>query len=97
MLNRYPIWKNLLIATVVAMGFYYAAPNLYAPDPALQIGGSSGAQRVDNRVLSRAENALAEAGIDFFGEELQADGKAALIRLTDRDEIPTLVACSMEE
>ncbi len=86
MLNRYPIWKNLLIATVVAMGFYYAAPNLYAPDPALQIGGSSGAQRVDNRVLSRAENALAEAGIDFFGEELQADGKAALIRLTDRDD-----------
>jgi preprotein translocase subunit SecD len=86
MLNRYPIWKNLLIATVVAMGFYYAAPNLYAPDPALQIGGSSGAQRVDNRVLSRAENALAQAGIDFFGEELQADGKAALIRLTDRDD-----------
>ena len=86
MLNRYPIWKNLLIAAIVAMGFYYAAPNLYAPDPALQIGGSSGAQRVDNRVLSRAENALAEAGIDFFGEELQADGKAALIRLTDRDD-----------
>ena len=86
MLNRYPIWKNLLIAAIVAMGFYYAAPNLYAPDPALQIGGSSGAQRVDARVLSRAENALADAGIEFFGEELQADGKAALIRLTDRDD-----------
>ncbi|MCH1553528.1 MAG: protein translocase subunit SecD [Luminiphilus sp.] len=86
MLNRYPIWKNLLIAVIVVMGFYYAAPNLYAPDPALQIGGSSGAQRVDDRVLSRAENALAEAGIDFFGEELQADSKAALIRLTDRDD-----------
>ena len=86
MLNRYPIWKNLLIAAIVAMGFYYAAPNLYAPDPALQIGGSSGAQRVDARVLSRAENALADAGIEFFGEELQADGKAALIRLTDRED-----------
>lgn len=86
MLNRYPIWKNLLIAAIVAMGFYYAAPNLYAPDPALQIGGSSGAQRVDARVLSRAENALADAGIEFFGEELQVDGKAALIRLTDRDD-----------
>ena len=86
MLNRYPIWKNLLIAVIVAMGFFYAAPNLYAPDPALQIGGSSGSQRVDARVLSRAENALADAGIEFFGEELQADGKAALIRLTDRDD-----------
>ena len=44
MLNRYPLWKNLFITLIVAMGFYYAAPNLYAPDPALQIGGSSGAQ-----------------------------------------------------
>ena len=33
MLNRYPLWKNLFITLIVAMGFYYAAPNLYAPDP----------------------------------------------------------------
>ena len=31
MLNRYSLWKNLFIAFVVAMGFYYAAPNIYAP------------------------------------------------------------------
>ena len=66
MLNRYPIWKNLLIAAIVAMGFYYAAPNLYAPDPALQIGGASGSQRVDERLLSRAEAALADADIAFL-------------------------------
>ena len=37
MTNRYPLWKNLLILIVVLCGFYYAAPNLYAPDPALQL------------------------------------------------------------
>ena len=41
MTNRYPLWKNLLILIVVLCGFYYAAPNLYAPDPALQIAGAS--------------------------------------------------------
>ena len=45
-MNRYPLWKNLFILTVVACGFYYAAPNLYAPDPALQIAGASGAQQI---------------------------------------------------
>ena len=47
MLNRYSLWKNLFIALAVAMGFYYAAPNIYATDPALQIGGLSGLQGVD--------------------------------------------------
>lgn len=85
-MNRYPLWKNALILLVVVAGFYYAAPNLYAPDPALQIAGASSAQQIDERVLARAEAALAESGIDFFGEVLQDQGKTALIRLSDREE-----------
>ena len=86
MTNRYPLWKNLLILIAVLCGFYYAAPNLYAPDPALQIAGASGAQQIDERVLARAETALTEAGIGSFGEELQNQGKSALLRLTDREQ-----------
>lgn len=86
MLNRYSLWKNLLIALVVAMGFYYAAPNIYAPDPALQIGGSSGSQGVDEAILERASEALTEAGIRHFGQEVQQSGKTGLIRLESRDQ-----------
>ena len=86
MTNRYPLWKNLLILIVVMCGFYYAAPNLYAPDPALQIAGASGAQQIDERLLARAETELTEAGIGFFGEELQNQGKSALLRLNDREQ-----------
>jgi len=86
MLNRYSLWKNLLIALVVAMGFYYAAPNIYAPDPALQIGGSSGSQGVDEAVLERASEALTKAGIRHFGQEVQQSGKTGLIRLESRDQ-----------
>ena len=85
-MNRYPLWKNALILLVLVAGFYYAAPNLYAPDPALQIAGASSAQQIDERVLARAEAALTEAGIRFFGEELQDQGKTALIRLADRED-----------
>jgi len=86
MLNRYPLWKNLLILGVVLFGLYYAAPNLYAPDPALQIGGASGSQQISENDLTRANTALDEAGIAYFGEEIQGDGKSALIRLRNRDD-----------
>ena len=86
MLNRYPLWKNLFIIAVMIFGFYYAAPNLYTPDPALQIGGANGSQTLDEALLARAEGALDEAGIGYFGEELQQGGKTALIRLKDRDQ-----------
>ena len=86
MLNRYPLWKNLFITLIVAMGFYYAAPNLYAPDPALQIGGSSGAQGINERLMERASAALSEAGIGHFGEEVQDSGKTGLIRLQSREQ-----------
>lgn len=85
-MNRYPLWKNVLILLVVAAGFYYAAPNLYAPDPALQIGGASSAQQIDQRVLNRAKEALSRSEIAFFGEILQDQGKTALIRLVDREQ-----------
>ena len=86
MLNRYPLWKNLFITLIVAMGFYYAAPNLYAPDPALQIGGSSGARGINERLMERASAALSEAGIGHFGEEVQDSGKTGLIRLQSREQ-----------
>ena len=44
MINRYPLWKNLLILTVALCGLYYAAPYLYGADPALEIAGASSAQ-----------------------------------------------------
>jgi len=86
MLNRYSLWKNLMILGVVLFGFYYAAPNLYAPDPALQIGGASGSQTIDSETLQRATAALSDAGINHFGEELQDGGKSGLIRLGARDD-----------
>ncbi len=86
MLNRTPLWKVLLILAVVAFGTYYAAPNLYTPDPAVQIAGASSAQSLDEQTLSRAEKALEDAGIAYFGEELQNAGKTALIRLRERDQ-----------
>jgi preprotein translocase subunit SecD len=82
--NRYPLWKNLLVVLIAALGFVYSAPNLYAPDPAVQVSGQSSAAIIDERALAIATGALNAAGIEYFGEE--ANGKSGLIRLRDSDE-----------
>ncbi len=83
-MNRYPLWKNLLVLLIAALGVIYSAPNLYAPDPAVQISGQSGATVIDERALTMATKALDEAGIEYFGEE--SNGKSALLRLTDAED-----------
>ena len=81
--NKFPLWKNLMILVVVAFAFTYAAPNLYPPDPALQLSGQSSAMKIDQAVLGKVEKALGEAQIEYFAGE--ADGETALIRLVDSD------------
>ncbi len=95
MLNKYPLWKYLLVLSVLALGFFYAAPNLYAPDPALQLTGESSSQLIDERLLNKARKALDEAGIEYFGEELDPNGRNALIRLAeDEAQLPAQAAVS---
>jgi preprotein translocase subunit SecD len=86
MLNKYPLWKYLLVLSALLLGLFYAAPNLYAPDPALQIAGQSSAQQIDDKILRRALNALDEAGIAYFGQTIDANGRQALLRLEDADQ-----------
>lgn len=86
MLNRYPLWKYLLILFVVAIGFFFAAANLYAPDPAVQISGESSATVIDEKVIAIASKALDEQGVDYFGGTIAANGSSALFRLRDREQ-----------
>ena len=79
--NKFPVWKNALIILVVALGFIYAGPNIYPPDPAVQLSGQSGAMLIDQAVLDKASAALDSAEIDYFGGE--SDGESALLRLND--------------
>jgi preprotein translocase subunit SecD len=41
-LNKYPLWKTLMVLFIVAVGALYASPNLYGEDPAVQISGLRG-------------------------------------------------------
>lgn len=86
MLNKYPLWKYLLILFAVAIGFFFAAANLYAPDPAIQVSGESSATVIDEKVLGIVGKALDAQGIEYFGASIAAKGSNGLFRLRDREQ-----------
>ncbi|MBS7689741.1 protein translocase subunit SecD [Pseudomonas lalucatii] len=89
MLNKFPLWKYLLIVAVLAIGFIYSAPNLYPDDPAIQISGNSTAMRVEQADLERAGRALREAGIEVKAMSLAEQGRGGLLRLASQeDQLP---------
>lgn len=71
MINKYPLWKYLLILTVVVMGVIYALPNLYPDDPAVQLTPQRGSVQISERHLNQVTRALDAAGIEYFGEAIE--------------------------
>jgi|TARA_B110000977_G_scaffold168424_1_gene217635 preprotein translocase subunit SecD len=82
-LNRYPLWKSLLIIVGLALGGLYALPNLYPDDLAIQISGARSATVIDEQVLDQATQALEQAGLSATGIELTA--KNVLVRVADSE------------
>ena len=84
MLNKYPLWKNLVIVFALVIGFIYALPNFFPDDYAIQITGARGSTEVDQRVLDRALGELESRGIEVKSSLLEE--RDALIRLTSSDD-----------
>lgn len=84
MLNKYPLWKYLLILLVIVFGCIYASPNLYAPDPAVQITSDVSGTAMSEADLKRATKALDDAGVAVSRHEL-TDANI-LLRLEQSDD-----------
>lgn len=86
MLNRFPLWKNLMIIIIVLIGGLYALPNLYGEDPSVQISGTRG-QEVNTETLSQVEHAL--AGANISPKSTLLENNAILVRLnSDEQQLP---------
>ncbi|MBQ1782985.1 MAG: protein translocase subunit SecD [Gammaproteobacteria bacterium] len=83
MLNHYPWWKNLLIASAVLLVGLFAIPNFYAPDPALQISAGRNAS-VTIDTAGKVREALIAGGIS--PKSVAVEKERLLVRLTTDDE-----------
>ena len=62
-MNRYPLWKYLILALALLVGIVYSLPNLFGEAPAVQVSSGRATIKVDPEIASRVERALQEAGI----------------------------------
>ncbi len=66
-MNRYPLWKYLVIAVALLIGGLYSLPNFYGEAPAVQISSAKPTIKVDLATQARVEKILSEADISNTG------------------------------
>ena len=83
MLNKYPLWKTLMVLFIVAFGALSALPNIYGKDPAVQISGLRGVE-VNLASLDDVKSQLTAGNISFLSIVLNND--QVLVRFTDTEQ-----------
>ena len=81
--NRFPIWKNLLVVTVVVIGIFFSLPNLYGQDPSIQISAQRKAT-LNESTLESVKQSLGQAGITPISAVLEEN--SILVRFNDTDD-----------
>lgn len=83
-MNRYPLWKNILISLVLLWGLIYTLPNFYGEVPAVQISSAKATLKLDAvTTVDRIASLLQQAGIEHKG--IFSDPGSVRVRLEDTD------------
>ena len=91
-MNRYPLWKYLLIAATLILGALYTLPNFFGETPAVQVSTNRQSIVINEQTEQRINQALQQAGITTDGmfiadNSLKVRFKDAETQLKARDVI----------
>ncbi|MBB5020278.1 preprotein translocase subunit SecD [Chitinivorax tropicus] len=82
-MNRYPVWKYVIIALALIIGTLYTIPNFYGDSPAVQISPERQSTKIDSTTLKQIEKALADAHVPMDGALL--DGSSIKVKVKDQN------------
>jgi preprotein translocase subunit SecD len=82
-MNRYPVWKYLIIGIAMVLGLVYTTPNFFGEAPAVQVSSAKATIKVDEPLRMRVEATLKGASIENTG--LFFDGNSIKARFRDTD------------
>ena len=84
-MNRYPLWKYIVILVALAIGFLYTLPNFFGEAPAVQVSSGKATVKVDLNVQKQVESLLAAASIRPDGVFFDNNGTSASVRVRFAD------------
>ncbi|HEX9180039.1 MAG TPA: protein translocase subunit SecD [Burkholderiales bacterium] len=73
-MNRYPLWKYLVVLASLVIGFIYTLPNFFGEVPAVQVSAARAAAKADSALQRRVEEVLKAGGITYSASFLDASG-----------------------
>jgi preprotein translocase subunit SecD len=79
-MNRYPVWKYILIVVALLMGALYTAPNYFGDSPALQVTTGKTVLKVTSDTAAKVESVLKAANVPTDGVNLEGSGSTASVR-----------------
>ncbi|RSZ59549.1 protein translocase subunit SecD [Massilia atriviolacea] len=79
-MNRYPVWKYILIVFALLLGALYTAPNYFVESPALQVTTGSSILKITSATSEQVEAALKAAGIAHEGVTLDGNENSTSVR-----------------
>ncbi|WP_283150352.1 protein translocase subunit SecD [Silvimonas soli] len=82
-MNRYPVWKYLLIIVTVVVAVLYTLPNLFGESPAVQISSARATVKVDAALQDRVTALATKAG--FTPEAVLSDANSVKLRFKDTE------------
>ena len=82
-MNRYPLWKYLIIVCAVVAGVVYTIPNFFGESPAIQVSPLRAGAKVDLSLLQKIDDLLANEDITVQASYLDKNG--IKVRFEDTD------------
>lgn len=82
-MNRYPLWKYVVIGLAVLLGFLFTLPNFFGEDYAVQISSARSGVKADAALMSRVEEALKKNGV--AAKSIAVEGNSIKARFLDAD------------
>ena len=82
-MNRFPLWKYVLIGITLVVAFLYTLPNFFGEVPAVQVSPVRTSEKVDTALLGQVESALKAAQVAYNAVELA--GNSIKVRLASTD------------
>jgi preprotein translocase subunit SecD len=79
-MNRYPVWKYILIAVAVLLGLLYTAPNYFGESPALQVTTGKSTVKVNSDTATQVADALKRDGIPASAVGVEGSGSSTSVR-----------------
>jgi preprotein translocase subunit SecD len=79
-MNRYPVWKYILIAIAVLLGLLYTAPNYFGESPALQVTTGKSTGKITSGTTTLVADTLKRDGIPATNVGLEGTGASTSVR-----------------